>query len=215
MTTFTITLPERKKLIAWCAMLVVGVLLLSALVAGISFLRTLLLGKPVINDPYAALLEEIAQMQVQLREKEQKLSELGVLYEAMVSDQEGEPEQLAQLEGDLNKANEELMILREALKMAETEKNEALRQSEGAQSTLDLVMTKYVKRFVVQVKVVKDCYLWTEDTGIRFNCYVTEDEYAGIQNGDVLPICPDLDVPSTGNYQIVVVNKYIAELSDV
>ena len=144
------------------------------------------------------------------------------VYADTLAEQKRLAEQTAQQEETIRALQEENRVLSEALAQAQEQNEELLRQITQAEEALlreqerfGVLLSRYSRKYVVIVKVVQDHYLWVEDDGKRYEAYLSEEEYHQIEKGDVLDSCPGLDIPSTGRHQIIVVNKYIAELEEL
>lgn len=213
----TITLPTGRKLLAVAAAAVAVLLLLLCVFAGVRFFRAALaLGGQDDAAKVKSLENEVVLLNEKLSTVTQQANTLCEQLDAVDSD----PQKLAELESQLETKQTEILalqedaqILRDALTGLESEKGKLLADLEALEGTINAVVNSCSKRYVVTVKIVQDMVLWTSDTGIRYQAYVTADEYDMIQPGTILTSCPGLDVPTTGGYQILVVSKYIADLS--
>ena len=144
------------------------------------------------------------------------------VYADTLAEQKRLAEQAAQQEETIRALQEENRALSEALAQSQEQNEELLGQITQAEEAVQreqerfgVLLSQYSRKYVVVVKVVQDHYLWVEDDGKRYEAYLSEEEYHQIARGDVLDSCPGLDIPSTGKHQIIVVNKYIAELEDL
>lgn len=218
-----VTLSKKRLLFAGAAAILVF-MLVAALVVGGVFLHQALgqLSQPVedtaaeqqLQAQVQALEQQLAVKDNELAAKDNELAakdaELATLRSTAVDP--AEIERLKAANQQLAQSLEESQAMAAQLQAENQDLNTQLEQLTQEKTT---IINNYSRRFVVVVKVLENRFFTEHDSGMRYKAYVTAEEFARIQEGDTLTYCPDLDITANGNFRIVVVEKYVAELPGI
>lgn len=211
-----VTLSKKRLLFAGAAAILVF-MLVAALVVGGVFLHQALgqLSQPVEDTAAEQQLQaQVQALEQQLAVKDNELAakdaELATLRSTAVDP--AEIERLKAANQQLAQSLEESQAMAAQLQAENQELNTQLEQLTQEKTT---IINNYSRRFVVVVKVLENRFFTEHDSGMRYKAYVTAEEFARIQEGDTLTYCPGLDITANGNFRIVVVEKYVAELPGI
>lgn len=211
-----VTLSKKRLLFAGAAAILVF-MLVAALVVGGVFLHQALgqLSQPVEDTAAEQQLQaQVLALEQQLAAKDNELAakdaELDTLRSTAVDP--AEIERLKAANQQLAQSLEESQAMAAQLQAENQDLNTQLEQLTQEKTT---IINNYSRRFVVVVKVLENRFFTEHDSGMRYKAYVTAEEFARIQEGDTLTYCPDLDITANGNFRIVVVEKYVAELPGI
>lgn len=211
-----VTLSKKRLLFAGAAAILVF-MLVAALVVGGVFLHQALgqLSQPVEDTAVEQQLQaQVLALEQQLAVKDNELAakdaELATLRSTAVDP--AEIERLKAANQQLAQSLEESQAMAAQLQAENQDLNTQLEQLTQEKTT---IINNYSRRFVVVVKVLENRFFTEHDSGKRYKAYVTAEEFARIQEGDTLTYCPGLDITANGNFRIVVVEKYVAELPGI
>lgn len=185
-----------------------AVLLLLILALTVPFLATIFgtgffpRAEAVDQDAYAALEAENEALRSKLNQ------------EAMTTDREKE------LQDQIEGLEAEKAALIQALEQSETEKAELVQTVADAkaaeqqlQARFDLFLDDHSKKFLVTVKLIHDNLMFIPDDVIRFNLYVTAEQFAALEVGEILTGHEDLDFPTGDSWSLVVISKHVQDFS--
>lgn len=211
-----ITLSKKRLLFAGAAAILVF-MLVAALVVGGVFLHQALgqLSQPAEDTAAEQQLQaQVLALEQQLTVKDNELAakdaELATLRSTAVDP--AEIERLKAANQQLAQSLEESQAMAAQLQAENQDLNTQLEQLTQEKTT---IINNYSRRFVVVVKVLENRFFTEHDSGMRYKAYVTAEEFARIQEGDTLTYCPGLDITANGDFRIIVVEKYVAELPGI